>query len=147
MVRCVASGEPIQVGAMTVRFLVEESSATVFEVAVPVDAMMPAPHSHDGFEETVYGLEGKTTYTIDGEQVEIGPGDAVCVKRGSVHGFVNSGTTDAKFLAIASPGVFGSAFFRDIGGVLAESAGGPPDRDAIGEVMRKHGLTPAPPPA
>jgi quercetin dioxygenase-like cupin family protein len=147
MVRCVASGEPIQVGAMTVRFLVEESSATVFEVAVPVDAMMPAPHSHDGFEETVYGLEGTTSYTIDGEQVEIGRGDAVCVKRGSVHGFVNSGTTDAKFLAIASPGVFGSSFFRDIGGVLAESAGGPPDRDAIGEVMRKHGLTPAPPPA
>jgi uncharacterized cupin superfamily protein len=109
--------------------------------------MMPAPHSHDGFEETVYGLEGTTSYTIDGEQVEIGRGDAVCVKRGSVHGFVNSGTTDAKFLAIASPGVFGSSFFRDIGGVLAESAGGPPDRDAIGEVMRRHGLTPAPPPA
>lgn len=132
---------------MTVRFLVEESSAAVFEVDVPPDAMMPAPHSHDGFEETVYGLEGTTSYTIDGEQVEIGRGDAVCVKRGSVHGFVNSGTTDAKFLAIASPGVFGSSFFRDIGGVLAESAGGPPDRDAIGEVMRKHGLTPAPPPA
>jgi quercetin dioxygenase-like cupin family protein len=24
---------------------------------------MPAPHSHDAFEETIYGLEGTTTRT------------------------------------------------------------------------------------
>jgi hypothetical protein len=29
--------------------------------------------------------------------------------------------------------------------LLAESAGGPPDLAALGEVMRRHGLTPAPP--
>jgi quercetin dioxygenase-like cupin family protein len=30
---------------------------------------MPAPHSHDGFEETIYGLEGVSAWTIDGETV------------------------------------------------------------------------------
>lgn len=37
-----------------------------------------------------------------------------------------------------------AAYFRAIGEVLAASAGGPPDLAAIGEVMRRHGLTPAP---
>jgi quercetin dioxygenase-like cupin family protein len=89
---------------------------------------MPAPHSHDGFEETIYGLDGVSTWTIDGETIEIGPGEAVCVRRGQIHGFDNAGSVDATFLAIATPGVFGSAYFRE-----------------IGEVLRHHGLTPAAP--
>src|SRR5436190_24398285 len=105
---------------------------------------MPAPHSHDGFEETIYGLEGVSTWTIDGETVEVGPGEAVCVLRGEVHGFDNRGSVDAKFLAIATPGVLGSAYFREIAEVLAASSG-PPDLAAMGEVMRRHGLTPAAP--
>jgi hypothetical protein len=40
--------------------------------------------------------------------------------------------------------VFGPAYFHDIGEVLATSAGGPPDHAALAEVMRRHGLTPAP---
>jgi quercetin dioxygenase-like cupin family protein len=141
--------EPIGVGAMSVRFLVESEdsngSATVFECDVPADAMMPAPHSHDTFEETVYGLRGITTFTVGGETVEVGPGDAICIARGTVHGFENRGATDARFLAVISPGVFGPSYFREIGEVLSSSAGGPPDRAAIGEVMRRHGLTPAAP--
>jgi quercetin dioxygenase-like cupin family protein len=134
-----------------VRFLVEagdsNGSASVFECHVPASSVMTAPHSHDGFEETIYGLEGTTTWTIDGEAVEIGLGEAVCVQRGQIHGFQNRGEVDATFLAIATPGVFGPAYFGEIGEVLAASAGGPPDLAAIGEVMRRHGLTPAPPSA
>jgi len=47
--------------------------------------------------------------------------------------------------AIASPGVFGPAYFREVGEVLAASAAGPPDVAALAEVMRRHGLTPAQP--
>jgi quercetin dioxygenase-like cupin family protein len=141
--------DTIRVGALGVRFLVEAAdsngTASVFECYVPADARMPAPHSHDGFEETICGLEGTTTWTIDGKAAEIGPGEAVCVRRGQIHGFENHGSGDAKFLAIATPGVFGAAYFREIGEALAASAGGPPDLAAIGEVMRRHGLTPAPP--
>jgi quercetin dioxygenase-like cupin family protein len=141
--------ETIAVGTLGVRFLVEaedaNASITVFECYVPADAKMPAPHSHDAFEETIYGLRGVVTFTVDGETVEIGPGDAVCIQRGVVHGFANHGTTDATFLAMASPGVFGPPYFHDIAEVMAAGAGGPPDRAAIAEVMRRHGLTPAPP--
>jgi uncharacterized cupin superfamily protein len=108
---------------------------------------MPAPHSHDAFDETIYGLEGVSTWTIDGETVEVGPGEALCVRRGQVHGFANHGERDATLLAIATPGVFGRAYFEEIGAVLASHAGGPPDLAAIAEVMRRHGLTPAPPSA
>jgi quercetin dioxygenase-like cupin family protein len=131
-----------------VRFLVEaedsNGSAAVFECYVPAHSRMPAPHSHDGFEETIYGLTGTTTWTIDGGTVEIGPGEAACVRRGQIHGFANHGEVDATFLAIASPGLFGPAYFREIAEVLAASAGGAPDLAAIGELMRRHGLTPAP---
>ena len=143
--------DTITVGALGVRFLVEAAdsngTASVFECYVPANAKMPAPHSHDGFEETIYGLEGATTWTISGETVEIGPGEAVCVPRGRIHGFENHGSVDAKFLAIATPAVFGPSYFREIGEVLAASAGGPPDLGAIGAVMRRHGLAPAPPSA
>jgi quercetin dioxygenase-like cupin family protein len=138
-------GETITVGALSVRFLVEagdsDGSVTVFECDVPAQSRMPAPHSHDGFEEAIYGLQGVSTWVVDGEQIEIGPGEAVCIRRGSVHGFGNHGSADARFLAIATPGVFGAAYFREIGDVLA--AGGPPDHAALARVMRRHGLTPA----
>jgi quercetin dioxygenase-like cupin family protein len=139
----------ITVGALGVRFLVEvadsDGTTSMFECYVPAAARMPAPHRHDGFEETIYGLKGVTTWTIDGETREIGPGEAVCVQRGQVHGFENHGTVDATFLAIATPAVFGAGYFREIGAILAATPGGPPDLAALGEVMRRHGLTHEPP--
>jgi quercetin dioxygenase-like cupin family protein len=138
----------IQLGAMRIDFLVEardsNGSVTMFECSVPAGARMPMPHSHDGFEETAYVLEGTCTWTVDGETRESGPGESVCIRRGQVHGFDNRGSEDVKFLAIATPGVFGPAYFEEMAEILA--AGGPPDPAAIGAVMRRHGLTPAPPP-
>src|SRR3954467_581905 len=144
-------GELIRVGDTTVRFLVEGSdsggSAAVFEAGIRARGRMPAPHSHDGFEETVYGLEGIATWTIDGTAVDVAAGEAVCIPRGAVHHFDNHGDTDAKVLAIITPGVLGPDYFREVAAVFAESSGGPPDLARIGAVMRRHGLTPAAPPA
>jgi quercetin dioxygenase-like cupin family protein len=143
--------DTITIGELGVRFLVEAAdsngSVSVFECYVPSNSRMPTPHSHDGFEETIYGLEGTTTWTINGDTVDVRPGEAVCVRRGQIHGFQNHGEIDATFLAIAAPAVFGPAYFREISEVLASSAGGPPNLAALGEVMRRHGLTPAPPSA
>ena len=144
-----ATAETIRVGALGVRFLVEptdsEGSVSVFECFTPANTQMPAPHSHDAFEETIYGLKGVTTWTVDGETTEVGVGEALCVPRGAIHGFQNAGSTDATFLAIASPGVFGPAYFEEVRDVLAASAGGPPDLAALAQVMLRHGLTPAQP--
>ena len=134
---------------MGVRFLVQTAdsngSVSVFECFVPADSRMPAPHSHDAFEETIYGLEGVTSWTVDGRAVEIGVGDAFCVPRGALHGFQNTGAQDAKFLAVASSGVMSPDYFREIHEILAASGDGPPDPAKLRQVMSRHGLTPAPP--
>src|SRR3954467_9702920 len=141
---------PIQLGAIEINFLVEagdsNGTVTVFECGVPAGAKVPAPHSHDAFEETIYGLDGVITFTVSGEPHAIGPGEAVCIPRGAVHGFVNDSGEDVRFLAISTPGVMAPAYFREVGAVLAQSAGGPPDVAKVGEVMLRHGLTPAPSP-
>jgi len=142
-----AAREEIRLGALAIRFLVEGDQSTgsvaMFEFDVPAGAKVPVAHSHDGYEETIYGLRGATTWTIDGTPVEVGPGEAVCIPRGVVHKFENLGETDATALAIVTPGVLGPGYFRDLAALVA-AAGGPPDPAAIGEVMRRHGLTPAP---
>jgi hypothetical protein len=54
--------EEIKVGEMAIRFLVEgeqsAGSVAVFEFDVPAGAKVAAAHGHDGYEETIYGLEG-----------------------------------------------------------------------------------------
>jgi hypothetical protein len=60
-----------------------------------------------------------------------------------IHGFTNGGDVDARFLGVISPGLLGSGYFRDVADVLAGE--GPPDVEMLDEVMRRHGLTPAPP--
>jgi quercetin dioxygenase-like cupin family protein len=139
--------EAIAVGPLTIRFLVEgdesNGSLAIFEVTVPPGARVPAPHSHDAYEETMYGLEGTMTWTIDGEPHATGPGEAICIKRGAVHGFVNDGDETVRQLAVVSPAIIGPQFFRDMAAVI-DAADGPPDPAALGAVMRRHGLTPAP---
>jgi quercetin dioxygenase-like cupin family protein len=137
--------EPIAIAGMTIQFLVESEesngSVSVFRCDMPSGARPAAPHSHDGFEETVYGLKGEITWTVDGEKTVIGPGEVVVVPRGAVHGFAVTSEEDASMLCIASPGLFGPAYFREMAEVL--SAGGPPDVPALMAVMKRHGLTPA----
>ncbi len=144
-------GELIRLGDTTVRFLVEgadsDESVAVFEVEIAARGKMPAPHSHDSFEETIYGLEGVSTWTVEDAAVEVAPGEALCIPRGAIHHFDNRGELDAKALAIVAPGVLGPDYFYEIAAVFVDSGGGPPDLARIGDVMRRHGLTPAPPSA
>src|SRR3954464_6412874 len=99
---------PIDLGPITVTFSVvaEESNGTVTvqRCDVRAGAGVPFAHSHDAFEETIHGLQGVTTFTIDGAQVLIATGDTVCIPRGAVHSFWVE-DEDASFLAIATPGV------------------------------------------
>jgi quercetin dioxygenase-like cupin family protein len=140
--------EEIRVGAMAIRFLIEgEQSAgslAVLEFDVPTGSKVAAAHSHDGYEETIYGLEGVLTWTVEGTATDVGPGDALLIAHGAVHHFDNKGDVDAKALAIVTPGVLGPDFFREVAAVLDSAAGGPPDVAAVGAVMKRHGLTPAP---
>lgn len=142
------TSEGIKVGQMAIRFLVEGEqsggSVAVFEFDVPAGSRIAAAHSHDGYEETVYGLEGTLTWTVEGTPTDVAPGEALVIPRGAVHNFDNRGDVDAKALAIVTPGILGPDYFRDVGAILDAAAGGPPDLAALAVVMQRHGLTPAP---
>ena len=101
-------------------------------------------HSHDHYEETIYGIDGVLTWTVDYKPIEVGPGQALCIPRGAVHRFDNHGTQEAKALCVITPAAIGPQFFRESAAVINAAAGGPPDRAKMTEIMRRHGLAPAP---
>ena len=146
------SDETIRLGPLAVRFLISGEQATgsvaVFELSVPGAQRLAAlAHSHDRFEETIYGIEGTLTWTVDGQQIDVGPGQALCIPRGAVHRFDNNSGLDVKALCAITPAVIGPQYFRESAEVINAAAGGPPDRAKMTEIMLRHGLTPAPPPS
>jgi quercetin dioxygenase-like cupin family protein len=145
------SDETIRLGPLTVRFLLtgDDSTGSVaaFELMVPGAQRLTAPaHSHDHYEETIYGIDGVLTWTVDGKQIDVGPGQALCIPRGAIHRFDNNGSRDVKALCVITPAALGPQFFREAAEVIKVAGGGPPDRAKMVEIMRRHGLTPAPPP-
>lgn len=144
------SDETIRLGPLTVRFLITEAdsngSIAAFELMVPGAQRLQAPaHSHDHYEETVYGVDGVLTWSVDGKRVEVGPGQALCIPRGAVHRFDNEGSGAARALCVVTPAAIGPRYFRETAEVINAAAGGPPDRARLAEIMRRHGLTPAEP--
>ncbi len=138
--------EHIKIGALQLTFLQSKhetgGALDMFECLVPPNSKVPVPHHHRDWEETVYGLEGVTTFTVGGERKELKAGDVLFIPRGVVHGFVNETQADARMLAVLTPGVLGPEFFREMS--AAVSGPTPPDPRTLGEIMNRHGLIPAP---
>ncbi|MGO8814072.1 MAG: cupin domain-containing protein [Terriglobia bacterium] len=144
------SDETIRLGPLAVRFLLTGENSTgsiaAFELFVPSAQRLAAPaHSHGHYEETIYGIDGVLTWTVDGKQIDVGPGQALCIPRGAIHRFDNNDGQDAKALCLITPAAIGPEFFRESAEVINAAAGGPPDRAKMAEIMMRHGLTPAPP--
>ena len=149
-VRVNPSDETIRLGPLAVRFLItaenSNDSVAAFELLVPAAQRLAAPaHSHDHYEETVYGIAGVLTWTIDGTPIDVGPGQALCIPRGAIHRFDNNGSQDVKALCVITPAAIGPQYFRESAEVINAAAGGPPDHAKMTEIMRRHGLTPAAP--
>jgi quercetin dioxygenase-like cupin family protein len=126
----------------------DSGTVAAFELIIPGAQRLAAPaHSHDHYEETIYDIDGVLTWTVDGKQIDVGPGQALYIPRGAIHRFDNNGIQDAKVLCVITPAAIGPQYFRDSAEVINAAAGGPPDRAKMAEIMRRYGLTPATPPA
>jgi uncharacterized cupin superfamily protein len=90
-------------------------------------------------------MDGVLTWTIDGKAIDVGPGQALCIPRGAIHRFDNHGSRDAKALCTITPAAIGPQYFPESAEVINAAAGSPPDAARLAEIMRRHGLTPAPP--
>ncbi len=144
--------ETVRLGPLTVRFLVtaahSSGSTAVFELLIPSGERLRAPaHSHDHYEETIYGIRGVSTWTVNGRALAVGPGQALCIPRGAVHRFDNHGTEEVTALCVITPAAIGPEYFREAAALVAAAGGREPDRAAMAALMRRHGLTPAAPPA
>jgi quercetin dioxygenase-like cupin family protein len=137
--------EIIRLGQIGVRFLIESKDSSgqlaMFEFTVPAGAQVPAPHSHTHYDETIYGLEGVMTFTVNGQPTDIAAGETCFIPRGAVHGFNNLKSANAKALAVVTPALIGPDYFREMAAII--NAGGPPDLEKIKAVMTRHGLVPA----
>src|SRR6187402_3065774 len=121
--------ETIHLGPLAVRFLITGDNASgslaLFELTVPAAQRLAAPaHSHDHYEETIYGIEGVLTWTVDGKHIDVGPGQALCIPRGAVHRFDNAGGQDVKALCAITPAAIGPQFFREAADVINAAVGG-----------------------
>ena len=137
--------EIIRIGQIEIHFLLEAAdtngSVALFEFTVPAGAKVPMSHSHAHYDETIYGLEGVLTFTVNGQPTEIAVGETCFIPRGAVHGFDNLKPAGAKALAVVTPALIGLDFFREMAAIV--NAGGPPDMERIKAVMTRHGLVPA----
>jgi quercetin dioxygenase-like cupin family protein len=137
--------ETIKAGQVTIEFLLEAAdtngSAAMFEFTVPAGARVPMPHYHENFDETIYGLSGIMTFTVEGRVIDIAPGETCFIPRGAVHGFNNLKQENAKALAVINPALLGPIYFKEVAEIV--NAGGPPDLEKLKLVMAKHGLIPA----
>jgi quercetin dioxygenase-like cupin family protein len=137
--------ETIKAGQVTIEFLLEAAdtngSAAMFEFTVPAGAKVPMPHYHENFDETIYGLSGIMTFTVEGRVIDIAPGETCFIPRGAVHGFNNLKQENAKALAVINPALLGPIYFKEVAEIV--NAGGPPDLEKLKLVMAKHGLIPA----
>jgi quercetin dioxygenase-like cupin family protein len=137
--------EIIRIGQIEIKFLLDSKDSNgqlaMLEFTVPAGAKVPAPHSHTHYDETIYGLDGVMTFTVNGQPADIAAGDTCFIPRGAVHGFNNQKPATAKALAIVTPALIGPDYFREIAAIV--NAGGPPDLEKIKAVMTRHGLVPA----
>jgi quercetin dioxygenase-like cupin family protein len=141
------NNEIIRIGQIGIRFLLDAAdtngSLAMFEFTVPVGAKVPLPHSHRHYDETIYGVAGVITFTVEGKAVDIAPGESCFIPRGAVHGFNNLQQTEAKALAVVTPALIGPDFFKESAAII--NAGGPPDIEKLKAVLIRHGLEPAMP--
>lgn len=133
--------EVIRIGGLELEFLQDkqatEGSLDMFRMVVQPKARVPAPHYHESWDETVYGLDGLLMFRIDGRDVPIAPGDTAFIKRGVTHWFTNNSEAPATCLCVLTPGILGPGYFRELAALLA---GGPPDPARVAEVMARYGL-------
>ncbi|HTT57644.1 MAG TPA: cupin domain-containing protein [Opitutaceae bacterium] len=136
--------EVIRVGQIEIRYLLEGADTggalALFEATVPPNVRVPAPHRHVAYDETIWEIAGTCTFLVEGRELALTPGQALFIPRGAAHQFANRGAETVRFLATVTPGVLRPDFFREVGALV--NAGGPPDLQAIGAIMARHGLQP-----
>lgn len=77
------------------------------------------PHIHQNSEESFYVLDGRFTFTLGDEEVEVGPGSFIIVPRGTRH-LMRAGAEGGRLLTLWTPGG-NEAMFVELSRLPADS--------------------------
>jgi uncharacterized cupin superfamily protein len=138
-----SDGKAITIGQLSIRYLRDGAANQemgTFELTVPPGSNVPPAHSHSANDEFIYVLEGVLRYRVGDDERDLSPGDWMFTPRGSVHAFSNPHAAPARALVTNTPDI-GAQYFRDV--AVVATAGGPPDKAKLLEVMTRYGLKPA----
>jgi quercetin dioxygenase-like cupin family protein len=95
----------------------------------------PSPHSHDGFAELIYILEGEVD-VLCGDQLTVArAGDLVIAPPTVLHAFGATAGNTASLFAVIAPGIDRHEYFRH----LARVATGQVPADDLAEVSLRYG--------
>src|ERR1700712_5537530 len=140
-----APAQLVKIGQLELNFLFDgtdpQNPFVLFEFLIPPGAKVPVPHYHKHVDEVLYGLEGITTSTVNGEVIYIAPGDRLFIPRGAVHHHDNKTDQPAKTLCVLTPCDININYFRELGAII--QPGVPPDPAKAAEIMNRYGLIPA----
>ena len=85
-------------------------------------------------------MKGTTTWVVNGERNDLGPGDSLLIPRGATHYFANHTKESVEFSCLTTPGFLESEYFEDVASVV--NVEDLPDFNKLQGVMRQHGLVP-----
>jgi mannose-6-phosphate isomerase-like protein (cupin superfamily) len=140
--------ETIRVGEMSVTFLKTRHETggvfDLFELIMPAFHRVPLPHLHRKYDETIFGVDGSTTWTLQMERqdkpTEVRPGTTLFIPRGTPHSYANHTHTPARILCLQTPGVMGPEYYLEIAALYYNNRN--PDLARIGAIMTRYGVVP-----
>jgi quercetin dioxygenase-like cupin family protein len=130
-------GREFQIGQL--RLTVKEAGErtdgqlVVLEMEVPPGAASPPAHIHRQGGESWYVLKGELEVRAGDHQGHYGPGSFVMIPAGTPHRFANGGSGPVQVLLTMTP--YQLQFLEAVSRL---SAGGPPGRDQLVELMARY---------
>lgn len=107
----------------------------VMTVSVPPEGLVP-PHTHAKEEESYFMLEGSMVMQLGNQQFTIEPGDFVHVPARTIHGYKNSSSQSARFLAWSVGGAI-DEFFVEMAEKVRKM---PDDLGKMPAILEKYGV-------
>jgi quercetin dioxygenase-like cupin family protein len=137
--------KPIQIGKLSITFLQSHhqthGAADLFELLIPPHAHLNIPHLHRVSDETVFGMNGITTWIVDERRIALHPGEQLHIPHGTIHSCVNDQQTTARVICLLTPGLLGPEYFHEV--AAAFRAEDPPNFAYIGSIMARYDVIPA----
>nr|MBA2599271.1 cupin domain-containing protein [Actinomycetota bacterium] len=116
------TGENFQLGNISLRLLIgtdQTGGAFALGEFSGGEGAWTVPHVHERSEESFYVLDGRFTFTLDGDESEAAPGAFIFVPRGTRH-LMHAETGGGRFLTLWTPGGL-EAMFVELSRLPADS--------------------------